>query len=103
MAISRGDFIRSTVFGISTRSLAGLLSEDATEARVVAALTRAPSDKSTLSAQLGIEPTELGQVLESLVFAGVITLDNEVYSPVFGRRRGMGTSVADNLYPEASD
>jgi len=103
LAISRGDFIRSTVFGISTRSLAGLLSEDATEARAVAALTRAPADKSTLSAQLGIEPTELGQVLESLVIAGVISLDNDVYSPVFGRRRGMGTSVADNLYPEAPD
>ena len=56
-----------------------------------------------MSAQLGIEPTELGQVLESLVIAGVITLDNGVYAPVFGRRRGMGTSVADNLYPEAPD
>ena len=97
LAVSRVDFIRSTAMGMSARSLAGLLSEDANEAHVVAALIRAPADEAALRQLLAIEPRALSDVLATLLDSGVIRLEGGVYRAVFGRRRTMGPSLAGRL------
>ena len=97
LAVSRVDFIRSTAMGMSARSLAGLLSEDANEAHVVAALIRAPADEAALRQLLAMEPRALSDVLATLLDSGVIRLEGGVYRAVFGRRRTMGPSLAGRL------
>ena len=97
LAVSRADFLRSTAMGMSARSLAGLLSEDANEAHVVAALIRAPADEATLRQLLAMEPRALSDVLATLLDSGVIRLEGGVYRAVFGRRRTMGPSLAGRL------
>ena len=97
LAVSRADFLRSTAMGMSARSLAGLLSEDANEAHVVAALIRAPADEAALRQLLAMEPRALSDVLATLLDSGVIRLEGGVYRAVFGRRRTMGPSLAGRL------
>ena len=102
LAVTRADFLRSTARGMSARSLAGLLSEDANEAHVVAALIRAPADEPTLQQLLGIEPRTLADVVATLLESGVIRLEGSVYRPVFGRRHTMDFSLARGLDTEGS-